>query len=168
MLFGSLRGTIRIVRHTYRACGMEQLMKMLPDGLGIIPLFAEIERGTQNEFKIAFRHYGRMVMQLTEIGIDVIRTSGALPLIVPRYEGRAALVKDWCKKYGKPIFTSDTEHIDALRALCAQRFVGFSYFPSEINKIYAHYFEDAGFNAFEKDYRVPVIHAVPFQCWNIQ
>ena len=76
MPFGSWRGTAGLVRPTYRPGGMEELIKMLPDGVGIIPLFAEIERGTQDEFKIALERYGRKVAKLAEIGVDVINPSG--------------------------------------------------------------------------------------------
>jgi len=196
MPFGSWRGTVGLVRPTYRPGGMEELIKMLPDGVGVIPLFAEI-------------------------GVDVINPSGAPPFMVLGYEGEAALIKEWRQTYGKPVFTSGTTHVDALRALGAQRFVGFSYFPGDINKIYARYFEDAGFDvldmigfaapfqkvqdyssrviyawireemakhpeaqaiymlgpgwrtldiieALEQDCGVPVVHAVPSQCWDIQ
>ena len=221
MPFGSWRGTVGIVRPTYRPGGMEELIKMLPDGVGVIPLFAEIERGTQDEFKVALERYGRKVAKLAEIGVDVINPSGAPPFMVLGYEGEAALIRQWEQAHKKPVFTSGTTHVDALRALGAQRFVGFSYFPGEINKIYARYFEDAGFNvldmigfdapfqkvqdyssrviyawireamtkhpdaqaiymlgpawrtldiidALEQDCRVPVVHAVPAQCWDIQ
>jgi maleate cis-trans isomerase len=221
MPFGSWRGTAGLVRPTYRPGGMEELIKMLPDGVGIIPLFAEIERGTQDEFKVALERYGRKVAKLAEIGVDVINPSGAPPFMVLGYEGEAALIREWRKNYGKPVFTSGTTHVDALRVLGVQRFVGFSYFPGEINKIYGRYFEDAGFNvldmvgfdapfqkiqdyssrviyawireemskhpiaqaiymlgpgwrtldiidALEQDCGVPVVHAVPSQCWDIQ
>jgi maleate isomerase len=221
MPFGSWRGTVGIVRPTYRPGGIEELIKMLPAGIGVIPLFAEIERGTQDEFKVALDRYGRKVKKLAEIGFDVINPSGAPPFMVLGYEGEAALIKKWRVLYGKPVFTSGTTHVDALRALSAQRFVGFSYFPGEINKIYARYFEDAGLTpldmigfearfqrvqdyssrviytwihealskhpdaqavymlgpawrtldfieSIEQDCRLPVVHAVPAQCWDIQ
>jgi maleate cis-trans isomerase len=116
-------------------------------------------RGTQDEFKLALGQYGRMVIQLTEIGIDVINPSGAPPFIVLGYEGEAALIKEWRERYGKPMCTLGPTHVDALHVLCTQRFADFSNFSGEINKIYAHYFEDAGFNALEQDCRVPIVHA---------
>jgi maleate cis-trans isomerase len=114
-----------------------------------------------------------------------------------------------------------TTTLDALRALAVTRFVGATYFRGDINKIYARYFADAGFDVLdmagmdvdfdkvqelssrevyrfvkrvflanataqaiymlgpawrtldiveklEDDLGVPVIHAVPAQCWDIQ
>jgi maleate isomerase len=127
----------------------------------------------------------------------------------------------WEKRYQTTIFTSGTTTLDALRALEVKRFVGTTYFRGDINKIYAKYFVDAGFEILdmagmdvdfdkvqelsslqiyrfvkgvflsnnkaqaiymlgpgwrtldiieklEQDLGVPVIHAVPAQCWDIQ
>lgn len=221
MSFSTWRGTVGIVRPTYRPGGMEELIKMLPDGVGVIPLFAEIERGTQDEFKEAIIRYRKKVAKLAEIGVDVINPSGAPPFMVLGYAGEAALIKEWEAEYKVPVFTSGTTHVDALRALNAQRFVGFSYFGGAINEIYAQYFRDAGLDVLdmvgldvpfqkvqeysshliyswirehmrkhpeaqaiymlgpawrtldiiehlERDCRVPVVHAIPAQCWDIQ
>ena len=221
MSFSAWRGTVGIVRPTYRPGGMEELIKMLPDGVGVIPLFAEIERGTQDEFAAAIARYRKKVAKLAEIGVDVINPSGAPPFMVLGYQGEADLIRDWERTYRVPVFTSGTTHVAALRELKAQRFVGFSYFPGEINKIYGQYFVDAGFDVLdmigldapfqkvqeyssqliyswirqhmkqhpdaqaiymlgpawrtldivemlERDCRVPVVHAVPAQCWDIQ
>jgi maleate isomerase len=112
-------------------------------------------------------------------------------------------------------------HVDAMNALRIKSFVGATYFPGDINKVYAKYFSDAGFDVLEmagmdvkfdevqelssqqvyrfvktmflrnrqaqaiymlgpgwrtldiielleRDLGVPVIHAVPAQCWDIQ
>lgn len=48
-----------------------------------------------------------------------------------------------------PIFTSGMTHIDALKVLGAKRFVGATYFRGEINKAYAKYFQEAGFECLD-------------------
>src|SRR6202012_3637275 len=123
----------------------EDLIRMLPEGVGVIPLFAEIERGEKDEFKEALKRYRQGVAKLADIGVDVINPSGAPPFMVLGRAGEAALIKAWDAAYKPPVFTSGTTHIDALNALEAKRFVGFSYFPGPINEIYAQYFRDAGF-----------------------
>ena len=37
MAFGSWRGTVGIVRPTLRTGGFEDLIRMLPEGIGVIP-----------------------------------------------------------------------------------------------------------------------------------
>ena len=112
-------------------------------------LFAEIQRGTQDEFKEALVRYRKKVAKLAEIGVDVINPSGAPPFMVLGYEGEAALIREWESTYKVPVFTSGTTHVAALKELKATRFVGFSYFPGEINKIYAQYFRDAGLDVLD-------------------
>ena len=221
MDFSAWRGTLGIVRPTFRPGGMEELIKMMPDGIGVIPLFADIREGTESEFRSVLLRYESLVGKLAEVGCDVANPSGAPPFMVHGYKGEAEIIAAWKSKYGIPIFTSGTTHVDALRALKAQRFIGFSYFRGDINKIYAQYFREAGFyvldmvgldvdfqrvqefssqqiyrwikkhfmanrtaqaiymlgvawrtldiiEKLERDCGVPVVHAVPAQCWDTQ
>ena len=62
------------------------------------------------------------------------------------YKGEEVLIQKWEKRYKVPIFTSGMNYVAALRALKVKRFVGFSYFPGELNNTYAKYFSDAGFD----------------------
>lgn len=221
MSFSSWLGTVGYIRPTYRPGGMEELIRLLPDGVGIIPLFNPVRQGTEAEFKVAVQGYETKVAELAEIGVDLINPSGAPPFMVLGYRGEQELVRKWEERYGVPIFTSGMTHIDAMRALGVRRFVGASYFGGEINKIYGQYFRDAGLECLamagldvpfdkvqelssqvvyrfvkrlfldnpgaeaiymlgpgwrtldivetlEQDCGVPVVHAVPSQCWDIQ
>ena len=221
MDFSAWRGTLGIVRPTFRPGGMEELIKMMPDGIGVIPLFADIREGTEKEFRSVLDRYESHVAKLAEVGCDVANPAGAPPFMVHGYKGEQKIIKSWEKKYKIPIFTSGTTHVDALHALKVKRFIGFSYFRGDINKIYAQYFIDAGFDVLdmvgldadfqkvqefsshqiyrwikanfmkhktaqaiymlgpawrtldiiehlENDCGVPVVHAVPAQCWDTQ
>ena len=221
MAFSSWRGTVGIVRPTPRTGGFEALVRMLPEGIGVIPLCLNIRRGTRDEFKQAIGQYEEKVAELAEAGVDVINPSGAPPFMVLGYDGERRLIRKWEKTYKVPIFTSGTSHVDALRALGVKQFVGTSYFRGDINRTYAKYFVDAGFRVLdmvgmdvdfdkvqelssqqvyrfvkrsflanrkaeaiymlgpawraldmieklERDLGVPVVHAIPAQCWDIQ
>jgi maleate isomerase len=214
-------GTVGIVRPTTRAGGFEDLLKMLPEGIGVQHTCLSVQRGTIEEFRKVIQDYEEKVAELAEAGVDVVNPSGAPPFMVLGYDGERKLIRDWEAKYKVPVFTSGSSHVDALRALKVKRFVGTSYFRGDINKIYAKYFVDAGFEVLdmagmdvdfdkapllssqqvydfvkgaalanpdaeavymlgpawraldiierlEKDLGVPVIHAVPAQCWDIQ
>ncbi len=215
------RGTVGIVRPTQRSGGFEELKRMLPEGIRLIPLCLDVRRGALDEFKSAIPAYEAKVAELAEMGVDVINPSGAPPFMVLGYENEQKLIRKWEQTYNTPIFTSGTSHIDALRALKVKRFLGATYFGGDINRVYAKYFMDAGFDclemagmdvAFDKvpelpsldvyrfikdafrrhgaaeaiymlgpawrtldivekleqDLGVPVVHAVPAQCWDIQ
>jgi maleate isomerase len=221
MAFSSWRGTVGIVRPTLRTGGFEDLVRMLPDGIGVIPLILNVRRGAVDEFKTVIPAYEEKVAELAAAGCDVINPSGAPPFMVLGYEKEQALIRAWQDKYNTRIFTSGTSHVDALRALKVRRFIGATYFRGDINRIYANYFNDAGFDCLamagmdvdfdkaqelsgfevyrfikreflarpraeaiymlgpawrtldivemlEQDLGVPVIHAIPAQCWDIQ
>ena len=71
MDFSAWRGTLGIVRPTFRPGGMEELIKMMPDGIGVIPLFADIREGTEKEFRSVLDRYESHVAKLAEVGCDV-------------------------------------------------------------------------------------------------
>lgn len=221
MAFSSWRGTVGIVRPTLRTGGFEDLVRMLPDGIGVIPLILNVRRGAVEEFKSAIAGYEEKVRELAEAGVDVINPSGAPPFMVLGYDNEQKLIRQWQDKYGTRIFTSGTTHIDAMRALNVRRFIGATYFRGDINRTYAKYFNDAGLECLamagmdvdfdkaqelssfevyrfvkheflahrgaeaiymlgpawrtldivemlEQDLGVPVVHAIPAQCWDIQ
>jgi len=194
---------------------------MLPRGIRLIPLCLDVRRGALDEFKAAIPAYEAKVAELAQMGVDVINPSGAPPFMVLGYANEQDLIRKWEAAYKTRIFTSGTSHVDALRALKVKRFLGVTYFRGDINRIYARYFVDAGFdcldmagmdvdfdkvpelssaNVFdfikdafarnptaeaiymlgaawhtldiieplERALGVPVIHAVPAQCWDIQ
>jgi maleate isomerase len=217
---GSL-GTVGIVRPTQRTAGFEDLKRMLPEGVRLIPLCLDVRRGALDEFQSAIPAYEAKVAELARMGVDVINPSGAPPFMVYGYANEQALIRRWEHEYKTRIFTSGTSNIDAMRALGVRRFLGATYFGGDINRVYAQYFIDAGFDCLamagmdvefakvpelpssevyrfikqefgkhptaeaiymlgpawptldiverlEQDLGVPVLHAVPAQCWDIQ
>ena len=221
MAFSSWRGTVGIVRPTLRTGGFEDLVRMLPEGIGVIPLMLNVRRGALDEFKTVIPAYEEKVAKLAEIGCDVVNPSGAPPFMVLGYDEEQALIREWQKTYKIRVFTSGTSHVDALHALKVHRFIGVTNFRGEINSIYARYFADAGFEVprhgghgrgfresagtvelhglsldqervsgasrreaiymlgpawrtldivemLEQDCGMPVVHAIPAQCWDIK
>ena len=143
------RGTVGIVRPTQRSGGFEELKRMLPEGIRLIPLCLDVRRGALDEFKSVIPAYEAKVAELAEMGVDVINPSGAPPFMVLGYENEQKLIRKWEQTYNTPIFTSGTSHIDALRALKVKRFLGATYFGGDINRVYAKYFMDAGFDCLD-------------------
>ena len=122
---------------------------MLPAGIGVTHTCLSVQRGTLDEFKKVIQDYEEKVAELAKTGVDVINPSGAPPFMVLGYDGEQKLIRGWEEKYKIPIFTSGSSHVDALRALGAKRFVGATYFRGDINKTYAKYFVDAGFEVLD-------------------
>jgi maleate isomerase len=146
MAFSSWRGIVGIIKPTMRPGGLEDLIRILPEGIGVLPLYNNISRGDRAEFQDAMAAYDEKVAILAGQGCDLIHPEGAPPFMVLGRDGERRKIEGWEREHGVPVFTSCTNHVAALRALKVGRFVGASYFPGDINSTFADYFEDAGFD----------------------
>jgi maleate isomerase len=146
MPFTSWRGTVGLIKPTMRPGNLEELIRMLPPGINVIPLFNDIREGSLKEFRDVLGGYEARVEILAQAGIDLIHPAGAPPFMVLGYAGETELVREWEARYKVSIFTSGMNHVAALRAVGAKRFVGVSYFRGDINASYAAYFTAAGFD----------------------
>jgi maleate isomerase len=145
MAFHTWRGVVGDIKPTMRPGGLEELIRMLPEGVGVIPLFLDIKDGTIDTFKNVVPQYEALIARLAEAEVDLIHAEGAPPFMVLGHEGEAQLLERWERKYKVPIFTSGSNHVRALRALKVKRFIGVTYFAGEINQHFANYFRQAGF-----------------------
>ena len=146
MPFTSWRGVVGCIKPTMRPGGLEELIRILPEGIGVLPLFLEIKEGTTDEFHRAFQRFEPLVAKLAQAGCDIVHAEGAPPFMLLGYDGEAKVLEEWEKKYKAPVFTSGSNHVRALRALGVKRFVGVTYFTGSINDLFAKYFVEAGFD----------------------
>ena len=140
MAFTSWRGVVGCIKPTLRPGGLEELIRMLPEGIGVLPLFLNINKGTTDEFKRAVAPYEPLLQQLADAGCDLIHPEGAPPFMLLGYKGEAELLKKWERKHKIPMFSSGSNHVRALRALKAKKIVGATYFTGKINDVFAQYF----------------------------
>jgi maleate isomerase len=145
MAFSSWRGVVGMINPTMRPGVTEEVCRLLPEGIGLIPLFLDIRRGTEDEFETMMPHYERLIAVLAEQKCDLIHPHGAPPFMVQGYEGEAKIIATWEQKFKTPIMSVAQNHIRALKALKAKNFVGATYFPDKLNRVFAKFFEDAGF-----------------------
>ena len=61
MGYTSWRGTLGCIKPTMRPGSLEELIRILPEGVGVIPLFLEIKEGTTSEFKRAVTPYEPLI-----------------------------------------------------------------------------------------------------------
>ncbi|HWG03381.1 MAG TPA: hypothetical protein VG271_00070 [Beijerinckiaceae bacterium] len=151
MAFSSWRGIAGVIHPTLRPGATEEFIRLLPEGIGVLPLFVNIRRGTRDEFETVMAAYEEQIALLAEQGCDAIHPNGAPPFMVKGRTEETRLVAEWEKKYKTPIFTSGQNHIAALRALKVKNFVGATYFSGDINNTFAQYFVDAGFTVRAMD-----------------
>ncbi len=144
MAFKMWRGSVGIIKPTRRVGSMEQFCKLLPDGIGVLPMYLNIREGKIDEFESTLALYEELIGELVEAGVDLIHPEGAPVFMVQGLEGEKATVERWEKEYGVPVVTAPMTQVEAMRALGIRRIVGISYFSGEINKTFARYFQDAG------------------------
>src|SRR5919199_3001628 len=117
MSFLSWRGTVGVVKPTYRPGSLEEFIRLLPDGISVIPLFLGIRRGTTEEFSSVLETAEQKVRELAEIGVDLIHPEGAPPFMLQGFHSERELLDRWQREYGRPIITSGTTQVEAMRAL---------------------------------------------------
>src|SRR2546428_3511313 len=145
MAFSSWRGVVGMINPTLRPGVTEEVIRLLPEGIGLIPLFLNIRRGTEDEFATMMPAYEELVAVLAECGCDLIHPHGAPPFMVQGRKREAEIIKTWEKKYKTPIMSVAQNHVNALKTLKAKTILGATYFPPRLNAIFAKYFRDAGF-----------------------
>lgn len=143
-LMSCWRGTVGLIKPNYRPGSTEDLIRMLPDGIGVVPVHIDIDQGTRTQFEASIPDYEKWVAKLTELGVDIIHPAGSPPFQILGWRGEQELMEQWEKKYKRPVFTNGMTQVNAFRALKVKRIIGTSYFPAELNRSFADYFREAG------------------------
>jgi maleate isomerase len=128
-----------------RPGSLEDFIRLLPDGVGVIPLFLNISEGSETEFRAVLSACEAKVAELAAVGVDLIHPEGAPPFMVQGYAGEEKITREWEQRFGVPVITAPQSQVEALRTMDIQRFVGVTYFAGAINDIFSSYFRDAGF-----------------------
>ena len=146
MSFTLWRGVVGMVRPTRRPGTLEELIRILPEGIGIVPLLLNFKAGSNAEFAKSIPQYERFTAELAEQVVDLIILSGAPPFMLLGYEAEAKLIRQWEKRYKTPIATDPQMQVAALRAMKIKKFIGASYSALQ-NKIVLDYMAQAGLQA---------------------
>ena len=146
MSYTSWRGTVGLIKPTHRPGSLEEFIRLLPEGIGVIPLFLGIQRGTEDEFLSVLEAIEAKVAELAALKVDLIHPEGAPPFMVHGYKGGEKIVKQWEAKYQCPIVTASQTQVEALRILGVKKILGVTYFTGKINDTFTRYFVDAGFD----------------------
>ncbi len=87
-MFESWRGVVGDIKPTHRPGSLEEFIKLLPDGIGVIPLTVGISSGTEQEFHDVLEDYKQKAAQLAGLGVDLISIGGAPPMMVHGFHRR--------------------------------------------------------------------------------
>jgi maleate isomerase len=144
-MFESWRGVVGDIKPTHRPGSLEEFIKLLPEGIGVVPLTVGISSGTEKEFHDVLEDYKQKAAQLAGLGVNLIHIGGAPPMMVHGFAGEDRIVKDIEAKHGVPVSTSGKSQTAAMRALGVKNFAGVTYFKDNMNQIFTRYFTEAGF-----------------------
>lgn len=145
MSYTSWRGVVGLIKPTTRPGSLEEFIRLLPEGIGVIPFFLKIQRGTEDEFLGVLKAFEEKVDELAELKVDLIHPEGAPPFMVHGYKGEERIVRQWEEKHGISVVTAGMTQVEALRALKVKKIVGITYFTGKLNGVFSRYFADAGF-----------------------
>lgn len=145
MSYSSWRGVAGMIMPTMRPGAPEEVIRLLPDGLGVITLYLDIERGEVEEFHESLSFYERDVARLAKAGCQVIHPAGAPPFMLLGFEGERRRLDEWSAQHNAQFFTAGSNHVSAFRALGAKKIVGASYSAIQ-NEIVVRYLREAGFD----------------------
>ena len=144
-MFESWRGIVGDIKPTHRPGSLEEFIRLLPEGIGVIPLTVGISSGTEQEFRDVLGNYQQKAAELAALGVDMIHVGGAPPMMVHGFSGEDKIVRELEAKHGIPISTSGRCQAKAMRALSIKSVVGVTYFKASLNQIFNRYFTEAGF-----------------------
>ena len=146
MATGTWRGIVGVIKPTYGSGSLVEFIRLLPEGVGCIPMYAGIREHSERGYLGAMENYHTKVAELAEIGVDIMHPEGGPPFMVRGHKAEQEIVSGWEEKYKIPIFTSGMSQAEALRALGIKKFVGCTYFRDQkMHDIFTRYFTDAGF-----------------------
>jgi len=151
MVFTSWRGVVGVVKPTHRPGSLEEFIRLLPEGVGVVPVYLNFQRGTEDEFLAALNAAHDKVDELAKEGVDLIHPEGAPVFMVHGFKGEEKIVKEWEAEFKIPIVTAGQTQVEALRALGVKKFVGVTYSFGSINDMFKRYFQEAGFEVLAMD-----------------
>jgi maleate cis-trans isomerase len=106
MATANWRGTVGVVKPTYGSGSLVEFIRLLPEGVGVIPLYADIKEHTQKGYLDALESYHQRIAELAKLGVDLMHPEGAPPFMVRGYKAEQEIVAQWEDQYRIPIFTS--------------------------------------------------------------
>ena len=189
MAFKSWRGDVGLIKPTMRPGSLEDLIRLLPEGIGVVPILQDVRRGTSDEFTAALAGYERIAARLAKLELDLIHHAGTPPFMMRGFAGARRLVG---------ISYSHLQNEITRKYLTEAGFRVLAMAPMEVpfekagelsaQQIYGHarrtFLDNPGAEAIylqggawrvlgiiqmlEDDFGVPVVEAGVALCWQIQ
>lgn len=142
------RGTIGIVKPTYRPGPLMDFIKLMPEGVGVIPTRVGVREGEVREFLNAPAIAEEKIAELAGVGVDVVIVSGTPITVSQGRESEAQFTRSMQEKYGIPVITAARAMVEAFHALGLRRLVVITYHDDPdhySNQVVRRFLEESGF-----------------------
>jgi maleate cis-trans isomerase len=140
------RGVVGVIKPRPNGSSLVDMIKLLPNDIGVIPVFLNLQEGSRQEYGSAYATYETHIAYLAAQKCNVIAIEGAPPFMLLGPKREAEMVDGWKRKYNTDMFTSSQNQVNAFRALKAKRILGITSGSGgpEMDQVYAKYFRDNG------------------------
>jgi maleate isomerase len=139
------KGVVGLVKPTFRPGSLDRFVRLMPDGVCVVPRYVGVSAGTEKEFQEALAIADERVAELAKLKVDLVVIQGVPPIMLKGFKFDAELIDALQKKYGVPVLTATRTQVDALKALKTKRIVGVTYFKDDLNPQFANFFRQGGF-----------------------
>ncbi|MDP2602374.1 MAG: hypothetical protein Q8S00_07245 [Deltaproteobacteria bacterium] len=139
------KGVVGLVKPTFRPGSLDRFIRLMPEGVCVVPRYVGVSAGTEREFQEALAIAEERVSELAKLKVDLILIQGVPPVMLKGFKFDAELIDALEKKYGVAVLTATRTQVDALKALKVHRIVGVTYFKDDLNSQFAKFFEQGGF-----------------------
>jgi len=141
---GNFRGVVGTIKPRAGDPSLVQMIRLLPVGIGIVPVYLNLTEGTREELSRSYDTYEKNIAYLAEVKCDLISIEGAPPFMILGPEGEKQKIEGWKQKYKVDMFTSSQNQVNVLKAMKIKKILGITAFGDDLNRSYAKYFEDSG------------------------
>src|SRR6266571_8293260 len=118
------RGVVGDIKPRANDSALVDMIKLLPEGIGVIPVYLNLTEGTREEYGSSYGTYEKLIAYLAAQKCNVISIEGAPPFMLLGPAGEAKMVDGWKEKYKTDMFTSSQSQVNALRALKIKKILG--------------------------------------------
>lgn len=148
MTFSTWRGVIGNVKPNVSAGLTEDLIRLLPDGVGLIPIYLNLPQDrTPARLEAGRIGYEESVKALAEQDVALIQLEGSALFMMPGPKGEREIIDAWDKKYRTTVITQGMSLTAAMKAMKMKNIIAIRPFTWKTgNDFTATYLTQAGFD----------------------
>ena len=148
MAYTSWRGLVGGIKPSATPGTHEDIVRLLPDGVGFIPLHMHLPevRGPAR-LEASRKQLDEKVALLAEQEVDLILPEGTAAYMIEGVKSERALVAKWEKRHKIPVVPTGLNLVHAMKAMKLKRVIGLRPFTWEKGADFTgRYFRESGFD----------------------